>query len=106
MTLNSFVVFRIIDQLMYTLPEDEDVPVKTILLANGFSPWGVRGGRREFIKNKCPVDRCSLTATRTDHADAILFKDHHTALNIKRDIKQVSYFPLNLEGYADLKFMP
>ncbi|KAG7309197.1 hypothetical protein JYU34_005123 [Plutella xylostella] len=80
---------RIIDQLMYTLPEDEDVPVKTILLANGFSPWGVRGGRREFIKNKCPVDRCSLTATRTDHADAILFKDHHTALNIKRDIKQL-----------------
>lgn len=76
---------------MYTLPKDEDVPIKKILLANGLGAWGVSGGRTEFIRNKCPVDRCTLTADQRDAAaaDAILFKDHHTPFDVKRPPNQV-----------------
>ncbi|XP_045504091.1 glycoprotein 3-alpha-L-fucosyltransferase A-like [Colias croceus] len=82
---------RIVEQLMYTLPKDEDVPVKKILLANGLGTWGVSGGRTEFIRNKCPVDRCTLTGDSREAgtADAILFKDHHTPFNIKRPPNQI-----------------
>ncbi|XP_030030200.2 glycoprotein 3-alpha-L-fucosyltransferase A [Manduca sexta] len=82
---------RIVHQLMYTLPKNEDVPLKKILLANGLGAWGVSGGRTEFIRNKCPVDRCLLTADSRDAAtaDAILFKDHHTPFNVKRPINQI-----------------
>jgi glycoprotein 3-alpha-L-fucosyltransferase len=77
---------------MYTLPKDENPPIKKILLANGIGAWGVTLGRTEFIRNKCPVDRCSITADARDAAtaDAILFKDHHTPFNVKRPINQVS----------------
>ncbi|XP_046971901.1 glycoprotein 3-alpha-L-fucosyltransferase A-like [Vanessa cardui] len=82
---------RIVEQLMYTLPKDEDVPIKKILLANGLGAWGVSGGRTEFIRNKCPVDRCTLTADSREAAtaDAILYKDHHTPFNVKRPINQI-----------------
>ncbi|XP_013166344.1 PREDICTED: glycoprotein 3-alpha-L-fucosyltransferase A [Papilio xuthus] len=82
---------RIYEQLMYTLPSDEDVPMKRILLANGLGTWGVSGGRTEFIRNKCPVDRCTLTADTREAAtaDAILFKDHHTPFNVNRPINQI-----------------
>ncbi|KAJ8709151.1 hypothetical protein PYW07_008977 [Mythimna separata] len=82
---------RVVNQLMYTLPKDENVPIKKILLANGFGAWGVSGGRTEFVRNKCPVDRCSLTADPRDAAtaDAILYKDHHTPFNVKRSPKQI-----------------
>ncbi|XP_068619657.1 glycoprotein 3-alpha-L-fucosyltransferase A [Battus philenor] len=82
---------RIYEQLMYTLPDDEDVPIKTILLANGLGAWGASGGRTEFIRNKCPVDRCILTADAREAgtADAILFKDHHTPFNVKRPPNQI-----------------
>lgn len=85
---------RIIQQLMYTLPKEEDVPVKKILLANGLGAWGVAHGRTEFLRNKCPVDRCYLTADPREaaNADAILFKDHHTPFNVKRPHKQVKLF--------------
>lgn len=74
---------------MYTIPSD--MPIKTILLANGLSSWGVSGGRTEFVRNKCPVDRCILTADSREAgtADAILFKDHHTPFNVKRPPTQV-----------------
>ncbi|XP_050680289.1 glycoprotein 3-alpha-L-fucosyltransferase A-like [Leptidea sinapis] len=82
---------RITEQLLYTLPEDEDIPVKKILLPNGLSTWGVSGGRTEFLRNKCPVDRCTLTGDTREaaSADAILFKDHHTPLNINRSPNQI-----------------
>lgn len=85
-----------VNQLMYKLPEDEDVPIKKILLANGLGAWGVPSGRTEFIRNKCPVDRCSLTADARDAAtaDAILYKDHHTPFNVKRPHKQVAYLSI------------
>ncbi|XP_069361850.1 glycoprotein 3-alpha-L-fucosyltransferase A [Maniola hyperantus] len=82
---------RIVEQLSYTLPKDEDIPIKKILLANGLGTWGVSGGRTEFIRNKCPVDRCSLTADAREAAtaDAILYKDHHTPFNVKRPPNQI-----------------
>lgn len=85
----SVFFFRIVDQLMYSVPSD--TPIKTILLANGLSSWGVSGGRNEFVRNKCPVDRCILTADSREAgtADAILFKDHHTPFNVRRPPNQV-----------------
>ncbi|CAH2095297.1 unnamed protein product [Euphydryas editha] len=85
------VQVRIVEQLMYTLPKEEDVPIKKILLANGLGAWGVSGGRTEFIRNKCPVDRCTLTADQREAAtaDAILFKDHHTPFDVKRPPNQI-----------------
>ncbi|KAL4717377.1 hypothetical protein ACJJTC_017264 [Scirpophaga incertulas] len=82
---------RIVQQLMYTLPKDENPPIKRILLANGLGAWGVPAGRTEFIRNKCPVDRCSITADARDAAtaDAVLFKDHHTPLNVRRPPNQI-----------------
>ncbi|KAM3961197.1 glycoprotein 3-alpha-L-fucosyltransferase A [Aphomia sociella] len=82
---------RVVQQLMYALPKDETVPIKKILLANGLGAWGVPAGRTEFIRNKCPVDRCSLTADSREAAtaDAILYKDHHTPFNIKRPPNQI-----------------
>lgn len=76
---------------MYTLPKSDEAPIKKILLANGLGAWGVPAGRTEFIRNKCPVDRCSLTADAREagNADAILFKDHHTPFNVRRPINQV-----------------
>lgn len=87
----NLIYYRIVDQLMYALPKDQDVPIKKILLANGLGAWGAFGGRTEFIRNRCPVDKCSLTADSRDaaSADAILFKDHHTPFNVKRPLKQV-----------------
>ncbi|XP_063380712.1 glycoprotein 3-alpha-L-fucosyltransferase A [Cydia fagiglandana] len=82
---------RMVEQLMYTLPKDEEVPIKKILLANGLGAWGVSSGRTEFLRNKCPVDRCTLSADARDaaSADAILFKDHHTPFNVKRPLNQI-----------------
>ncbi|CAH2245881.1 glycoprotein 3-alpha-L-fucosyltransferase A [Pararge aegeria] len=82
---------RIVEQLTYTLPKDEEVPVKKILLANGLGTWGVAGGRTEFIRNKCPVDACTLTADAREaaNADAILYKDHHIPFNVKRPPNQI-----------------
>ncbi|KAJ2954813.1 hypothetical protein O0L34_g3123 [Tuta absoluta] len=82
---------RIYEQLMFTLPKNENVPIKKILLANGFGAWGASSGRSDFIRNKCPVDQCSFSADSRDAAtaDAILFKDHHTPFNVRRPPNQI-----------------
>lgn len=80
---------------MYTLPKDEEEPpIKRILLPNGLGSWGASGGRTEFLRNKCPVDRCSLTGDVREAAtvDAVLFKDYHTQFNVKRPANQVPIF--------------
>lgn len=83
--------YRIEEQLMFTLPDNENAPLKTILLGNGLGAWGVSKGRGEFIKNQCPVDRCVITSDSREAgtADAILFKDHFTPFSAKRPTKQV-----------------
>jgi len=85
---------RIIDQLMFLPPnsshiseDPEKVPLKTILLWNGLNGWGrVRGGRGEFIRQKCPVSTCVITTdkSKTETADLILFKDMLTKSDISR----------------------
>jgi len=57
-------------------PVKQVVPLKKIFLPNGLNAWQVKGGQKLFLEQKCPVDRCALTAKRDDAptADAILYK--------------------------------
>jgi len=90
---------RIIDQLMFLPPnssqisdEPEEVALKTILMWNGLGQWGgVRGGRGEFLKQKCPVSTCVLTSDRKQQntADLILFKDMLTRTEAIRPKNQI-----------------
>ncbi|KAH8265030.1 hypothetical protein KR026_008162, partial [Drosophila bipectinata] len=89
---------RILNQLMY-VPHNYDQikssgKLKTILLYNGLGPWNVKKGREVFLKAKCPVDTCELTANRdlASSADMILYKDHYIPTGIRRpsNSKQVS----------------
>ncbi|CAL4102074.1 unnamed protein product, partial [Meganyctiphanes norvegica] len=96
---------RIIDQLMFRPPMPpglEDIPdpssadgkvplpYKKILMYNGMNSWGLRAGRGQFLKLKCPVDTCVLTGSRSEinSADAIMFKDHFSMPPHKRDPRQ------------------
>lgn len=96
---------RIIEQLMFRPPmppalEDHpdpaaadkaSPPYKKILMYNGMNSWGLRAGRGQFLKLKCPVDTCVLTGSRSEmnSADAIMFKDHFSMPPHKRDPRQV-----------------
>ena len=98
---------RITSQLMYKPPppppQDVDHPdigdsekstpaLKKILLYNGIAAWGgLKAGRGQFLKLKCPVDTCVLTTGRSEvaSADAILFKDHFSLPQHERDMDQV-----------------
>lgn len=81
---------RIENQLMIPDGGPPDAPVKRIYLPNGLSAWQVKSGRKVFLDQKCPVDRCSLTAKRDDAAtaDAIMFKgkshDNHNRSTAKQ----------------------
>ncbi|XP_070136611.1 glycoprotein 3-alpha-L-fucosyltransferase A [Drosophila bipectinata] len=89
---------RILNQLMYVPHNYEQIKssgkLKTILLYNGLGPWNVKKGREVFLKAKCPVDTCELTANRdlASSADMILYKDHYIPTGIRRpsNSKQVS----------------
>lgn len=96
---------RIVDQLMFRPPvppplEDHpdpsasdkaSPPFKKILMYNGMNSWGLRAGRGQFMKLKCPVDTCVLTGSRSELslADAVMFKDHFSMPPNKRDPRQV-----------------
>lgn len=97
---------RITAQLMYKPPpppqQDVDHPdvadsdksqpaLKKILLYNGVAAWGLKAGRGQFLKLKCPVDTCVITTGRGEaaDADAILFKDHFSLPQHERDMNQV-----------------
>ncbi|XP_030375313.1 glycoprotein 3-alpha-L-fucosyltransferase A [Scaptodrosophila lebanonensis] len=89
---------RIVNQLMY-VPENyaqikASGKLKSILLYNGLSPWNVKHGREVFLRAKCPVDTCELTANRdlASTADMILYKDHIIPTGLRRpsNAKQVS----------------
>ncbi|XP_037822771.1 LOW QUALITY PROTEIN: glycoprotein 3-alpha-L-fucosyltransferase A-like [Lucilia sericata] len=89
---------RIVNQLMYVPPNYEEIKtsgkLKTILLYNGLGPWNVKAGRDVFLRSKCPVDTCSITASRdqANTADMILYKDHYIPTGIRRpaNSKQVT----------------
>ena len=92
---------RIPEQLMYRPPppppQDVDHPdvgdsekapaLKKILMYNGMNSWGLKAGRGQFMKLKCPVDTCVLTGSRSDiaSADAVVFKDHFSLPHHPRD---------------------
>ncbi|XP_069935652.1 glycoprotein 3-alpha-L-fucosyltransferase A isoform X2 [Cherax quadricarinatus] len=96
---------RIVEQLMFRPPpplmlEDHPDPAasdkalpyfKKILMYNGMNSWGLRAGRGQFLKLKCPVDTCVLTGSRSEltSADAIMFKDHFSMPPHSRDLRQV-----------------
>lgn len=89
---------RIPEQLMFVPPQfssqkdQEAVPLKKILLWNGISSWGGnRPGRGAFLKEKCPVNACALTTSRSDFqsADLVLFKDHFTMPTVRRPKHQL-----------------
>ena len=64
-------------------PLKRNTPLKKIFLPNGFNSWQVKGGQRLFLDQKCPVDRCALTAKRDEAptADAILYKGKYNILS-------------------------
>ncbi|XP_039760339.1 glycoprotein 3-alpha-L-fucosyltransferase A-like [Pararge aegeria] len=82
---------RIVEQLTYILPKDEDVSIVKILLANGLGNWDLPGGRTEFIRNKCPVDACSITIDMREAAtvDVVLYEDYHNSIDVKRPPNQI-----------------
>lgn len=86
---------RIINQLMYVPPNYEEIQesgkLKVIYLANGLGTWSVKRGRDEFLKSKCPVDMCSITAVRekAPSADLIMYKDRMIPLGLKRNPDQL-----------------
>lgn len=82
-SLEHFNDDRILAQLKYkpNVVEEREIsgqtiPVKTILLYNGYKDWGVKPGRQSFIEQNCPVSACSITDSRRQAAtaDAILFR--------------------------------
>lgn len=80
---------------MYVPPNYEEIQetgkVKTIYVANGLGTWNVKRGRDEFLKSKCPVDMCSITAAREKAAtaDLIMYKDRIIPLGLKRNPNQL-----------------
>lgn len=87
---------RIVEQLMY-VPEDYqeyNVAVKTIVAYNGLGTWAQKHGTAAF--HGCPVSRCALTddRTRSQDADAVLFKDHfiHPGITKPRHQVWILYF--------------
>ena len=88
------------DQLMFLPPSgslprdpsDPSTPLKKILMWNGLSSWGgVRPGRGEFLKQKCPVSACALVSDKTqaEEADLVVFKDHFSKPVFKRPSAQL-----------------
>ncbi|XP_066946268.1 glycoprotein 3-alpha-L-fucosyltransferase A isoform X2 [Macrobrachium rosenbergii] len=98
---------RIVEQLMFRPPPPPHLedhpdpsasdrssappPFKKILMYNGMNSWGLRAGRGQFMKLRCPVDTCVLTGSRSEisTADAVMFKDHFSMPPNKRDPRQV-----------------
>lgn len=86
---------RIINQLMYVPPNYDEIQeagkLKVIYVANGLGSWNVKRGRDEFLKSKCPVDMCSITAARekAPTADLIMYKDRIIPLGLKRNPNQL-----------------
>ena len=49
---------RVVEQLLYEPPLNESQELKKILLWNGLGSWtNVEGGRKEFVREQCPVSR-------------------------------------------------
>ncbi|XP_063241333.1 glycoprotein 3-alpha-L-fucosyltransferase A [Bacillus rossius redtenbacheri] len=85
---------RITQQLMFVpaRAEQPEPRLKKILLYNGLGSWSqMEAGRGVFLRSKCPVDTCSITASKAEAGDAaaILFKDHFSNPSHARPPHQV-----------------
>lgn len=84
---------HIVNQMMYVPPDyNENKEIKTILAMNGFADWwNAKEGTGIFSDFKCPVDRCRLTANRSERsiADMIIFQDTFVPTNGTRPPKQI-----------------
>ena len=82
---------RIVNQLMY-IPSDYETVVaknhlKKIFLVNGFYSWSTNEvplGQDKFLRDKCPVNTCTITIDPNEGnlADAVLFKVNNASLLI------------------------
>ncbi|ESO97562.1 hypothetical protein LOTGIDRAFT_152652 [Lottia gigantea] len=88
---------RIVNQMEF-IPENvkqfktnEEMPMKTILLYNGFGGWQVKRGQQTFIEQKCPVNRCILSSDRQKaaDADAVLFSQSPSRPRFNRPLNQI-----------------
>lgn len=80
-SLDNYEDDRILRQMTHipnSVGDGSSVPIKTILLYNGYKDWGVKPGMATFLEQKCPVNSCQLTdSRRTAHsADAVLFRQN------------------------------
>lgn len=71
---------RIINQLMY-IPLQKPSTIKKIYLSD-IKAFQAQLGREIFLKNKCPVNNCTIVEERY-LADAAIFRNH---INDDRDI--------------------
>ena len=48
------------------------------MLWNGLSSWGITEGAEVFLKEKCPVNACTITRDQSEYqeSDLVLFRDH------------------------------
>lgn len=80
-SLGNYDNDRIVAQLNFrptSVENKQSVPLRTILLYNGYKDWGVKPGRQTFLDQNCPVSHCQLTDSRryAGSADAVLFRQH------------------------------
>jgi glycoprotein 3-alpha-L-fucosyltransferase len=80
-SLDNYEDDRILKQLNHkpvSVDNVHSIPMKTILLYNGYKDWGVKPGRATFLEQKCPVNNCQLTDSRraAHSADAVLFRQN------------------------------
>lgn len=84
---------RIEEQLMFVPPryQYDDAPIKTILLFNGFNNWMVNVGQSKFLSEYCPVNRCTITSTKSKapNVDAIIFRNEFENPGHEKPAKQV-----------------
>ncbi|XP_054719006.1 glycoprotein 3-alpha-L-fucosyltransferase A-like [Uloborus diversus] len=107
---------RIVNQLMYVPPgyashrNITPTPLKKIVLYFGRRGWSeLPMGRTAFIRDRCPVDTCEISADqkKAASADLVLFKDRYAAVSYKRSPQQIWLLfllecPLHTQSFADI----
>ncbi|CAH1723483.1 unnamed protein product [Aphis gossypii] len=91
---------RVEEQLMFIPPnyQDENAPIKKILLFSGIENWMVDEGQSEFLSNDCPVNRCIISKNirHFPSMDVIIFReeffDPYIETGLKRSSKQIWIF--------------
>lgn len=87
------------EQLMFVPSkyQNENAPIKRILLYEDFNSWMVDQSISEFLSNDCPVNRCTVTSKHKLflEMDAIIFREKYTYPVHEKTGKQVRQTILN-----------